>query len=190
MTVFPSDPIETFSHFFPVLVSAATLQLLCQNRRLPRFSKTIKHWKSKLTLCRRKFWKRRLSPRELLTLAITETLISNIETVRSLQFLSDDEDLPACIFDVLVQLKQITHCLNVLCAHQVEPVGNATDEAEKYSYQFNVKITGLPEKSSNETAPETRSLCVKLFQEIHFWHRYSASLINKEWKRRSKTCDL
>ena len=67
---------------------------------------------------------------------------------------------------VLVQLKQITHRLNVLCAHQVEPVGNAIDEAKKYSYQFNVKIIGLPEKSSDETAPETSSFCVKLFQEM------------------------
>ena len=48
----------------------------------------------------------------------------------------------------------------------MEPVGNAIDEAEKYSYQFNVKIIGLPEKSSNETAPETSSLRVKLFQEM------------------------
>ena len=67
---------------------------------------------------------------------------------------------------VLVQLKQITHRLNVLCAHQVEPVGNAIDEAKKYSYQFNVKIIGLPEKSSDETAPETSSLRVKLFQKM------------------------
>ena len=48
----------------------------------------------------------------------------------------------------------------------MEPVGNAIDEAKKYSYQFNVKIIGLPEKSSNETAPETSSLRVKLFQEM------------------------
>ena len=77
-------------------------QLLRQKRRLQRLSKKIKHWKSRLTFCRRKFWKRRLPPRELLTLAIKETLISNIETVRSLQFLSDDEDLTACISDILV----------------------------------------------------------------------------------------
>ena len=39
-------------------------------------------------------------------------------------------------------------------------------DAEEYSYQFRVKIIGLPEISSNQTAPETSSFCVKLFQEM------------------------
>ena len=43
--------------------------------------------------------------------------------------------------------------------------GNAIDEVEEYSYQSNVKIIGLAEKSS-ETAAETSSLFVKLFQEM------------------------
>ena len=84
---------------------------------------------------------------------------SNVETVRTLHFLSDEyDDLTASIY-VLVQLTQITHCLNVLSG-QVEP------DAEEYSYQFSVKIIGLPEINSNETAPETSSFCVKLFQEM------------------------
>ena len=57
------------------------------------------------------------------------------------------------------QLKQIKHCLNVLSG-QVEP------DAEEYSYQFSVKIISLPEMSSKETATETSSFCVKLFQEM------------------------
>ena len=57
------------------------------------------------------------------------------------------------------QLKQIKHCLNVLSG-QVEP------DAEEYSYQFSVKIISLPEISSKETATETSSFCVKLFQEM------------------------
>ena len=71
---------------------------------------------------------------------------------------NSDDDLTASIY-VIVQLKQITHCLNVLSG-QVEP------DAEEYSYQFSVKIIGLPEINSNETAPETSSFCVKLFQEM------------------------
>ena len=83
----------------------------------------------------------------------------NVETVRSLHLLSDEyDDLTASIY-VLVQVKQITHCLNVLSS-QVEP------DAEDDSYQFSVKIIGVPEISSNETAPETSSFCVKLFQEM------------------------
>ena len=59
---------------------------------------------------------------------------------------NSDDDWTASIY-VMVQLKQITHCLNALSS-QVEP------DAEEYSYQFSVKIIGLPEISSEETAPE------------------------------------
>ena len=62
-------------------------------------------------------------------------------------------------------INQIAHRLNVLSA-QVERVANAINDAEEYSYQFNVKIVGLPELSPSESAPETSSLCVKLFQEM------------------------
>lgn len=79
--------------------------------------------------------------------------------MRTLHFLSDEYDnLTASIY-VLVQLNQITHCLNALSS-QVEP------DAEEYSYQFSVKIIGVPEISSNETASETSSFCVKLSQEM------------------------
>ena len=96
---------------------------------------------------------------------IAVTNASNVETARSLQYLSDEyDDLSSSNSRVSVQLKQISHRLNVLSA-QVERVANAINDAEEYSYQFNVKITGLPELNSSETAPETSSLCVKLFQE-------------------------
>ena len=97
---------------------------------------------------------------------IAVTNASNVETARSLQYLSDEyDDLSSSNSRVSVQLKQISHRLNVLSA-QVERVANAINDAEEYSYQFNVKITGLPELNSSETAPETIPLCVKLFQEM------------------------
>ena len=94
------------------------------------------------------------------------TNASNVETAQSLQYLSDEyDDLSASNSSVSVQLKQISHRLNVLSA-QVERVANAINDAEEYNYQFNVKIIGLPELNSSETAPETSPLCVKLFQEM------------------------
>ena len=97
---------------------------------------------------------------------IAVTNASNVETARGLQCLSDEyDDLSSSNSRVSVKLKQISHRLNVLSA-QVERVANAINDAEEYSYQFNVKITGLPELNSSETAPETSSLCVKLFQEM------------------------
>ena len=94
------------------------------------------------------------------------TNASNDETARSLQYLSDEyDDLSASNSSVSVQLKQISHRLNVISA-QVERVANAMNDAEEYNYQFNVKIIGLPELNSSETAPETSPLCVNLFQEM------------------------
>ena len=91
------------------------------------------------------------------------TNASNDETARSLQYLSDEyDDLSASNSSVSVQLKQISHRLNVLSA-QVERVANAMNDAEEYNYQFNVKIIGLPELNSSETAPRNKSsLCKTL----------------------------
>ena len=63
----------------------------------------------------------------------TGTSASNVETARSLQCLSDENnDLAASNSGLLVQLKQISHRLNVLSA-QVERVGNVINEAKEYS---------------------------------------------------------
>ena len=48
---------------------------------------------------------------------IAVTNASNVETARSLQYLSDEyDDLSSSNSRVSVQLKQISHCLNVLSA--------------------------------------------------------------------------
>ena len=70
------------------------------------------------------------------------------------------DDLSASYYDSVNHLKALS--INKLNA-EVTRVGNPIDEVEEYSYQFNVKTIGLPEKSS-ETAAETSALCVKLFQ--------------------------
>ena len=90
----------------------------------------------------------------------------NDETVsRSLQYLSDEyDDLLASNSGVVDQLKALSRRLNKLSA-EVTRVGNPIDEVEEHSCQFNVKIIGLPEKSS-ETAAATSVLCVKLFQKM------------------------
>ena len=71
---------------------------------------------------------------------------------------------PLVLTSLLNQLKALSRGLNELSVEATR-VGNAIDEVEEYSYQFNVKIIGLPEKRS-ETAAETSALCVKLFQEM------------------------
>ena len=63
---------------------------------------------------------------------------------------------------------------------KVEEEGKAIESMESYSYQFNVKIVGVPELRSKESAMDTSNLCVKLFSEmganvslqnIHIAHR-------------------
>ena len=51
-------------------------------------------------------------------------------------------------------------------ASQVEAVTKAIDEATSYSYQYNLKIFGVPETNEKETAEETTSLCLKIFKKI------------------------
>ena len=86
---------------------------------------------------------------------------SNDETLsRSIQYLSDEYgDLSASNSGVVKHLKALSRRFNEL-SDEVTLVGNAIDEVEEYSYQFNVKIIGLPEKSKRS------ALCVKLFQEM------------------------
>ena len=49
---------------------------------------------------------------------------------------------------------------------KVDEVGKAIDAMEEYSYQYNIKIVGVPELNSQETAMDTSKLCAKLFAEM------------------------
>ena len=51
-------------------------------------------------------------------------------------------------------------------ATQVEAVTKAIDDALSYSYQYNLKIVGVPQTNEKETAEETTSLCLKIFTKI------------------------
>ena len=51
-------------------------------------------------------------------------------------------------------------------SERCEEIAKFVDNAEDYSYQYNVKIVGLPETMPNESATTTTNLCLKLFSEI------------------------
>ena len=46
----------------------------------------------------------------------------------------------------------------------MDEIVNAIDEIQRYSYQYNVKIVGLPENDSQESASATTSLCISLLK--------------------------
>ena len=43
---------------------------------------------------------------------------------------------------------------------EVESIGKAVDDLQEHSYQFNLKIVGIPELHDNESALESSKLCL------------------------------
>lgn len=60
-------------------------------------------------------------------------------------------------------LQQLWSHLKALTS-RVDDIGNAIDEIQRYSYQYNVKIVGLPEIDPQESASATTSLCISLLK--------------------------
>ena len=88
------------------------------------------------------------------------------ESVKCLEFLSAEYDsLSAFRKEAKEQLQGLTKKLNSL-VEQVGEIAEAIDAIDRYSYQYNVKIAGIPEVNSPETALDTSTLCVKLFKEM------------------------
>lgn len=102
------------------------------------------------------------------------------ETVKSLEFLSSSyDDLIAFRKEAKIQLQGFSKRLDVL-AERVGDIAEAIDAIDRYSYQYNVKIVGIPEVQPRESATATSTLCVKLFaamgvdislQDIDIAHR-------------------
>ena len=49
---------------------------------------------------------------------------------------------------------------------RADEIGKAIDGMHECSYQYNVKIVGMPELSEQESYSQTSSLCVKLFSDM------------------------
>ena len=47
---------------------------------------------------------------------------------------------------------------------RLEEIGKSIELIQRYSYQYNVKIVGLPEIKASESASDTTTLCLSLFQ--------------------------
>lgn len=83
------------------------------------------------------------------------------EGVKSLKFLSDDgfDYFNSFKKNQKMELKEISVEL-VKLRTKAGAIGKAIDEICDYSYQFNVKVVGLPEVDVRESAQQTSSLCV------------------------------
>ena len=91
---------------------------------------------------------------------------SAAETETSLQYLSDKHD-EFEIFQARAK-QELTRLSNRLAelSIKVNEIGKAIDDMDDYSYQYNIKIVGLPQSKSQESAIDTSILCVKLFSEM------------------------
>ena len=49
---------------------------------------------------------------------------------------------------------------------QVEVLSKALGDELLYSYQYNLKIVGVPQTNDRETAKETAEVCIKIFKKI------------------------
>ena len=88
-------------------------------------------------------------------------LISDAETLSTLEFYGKSyDDLRAESAD---SLKQLWSHLNLLSS-RVEQIGDSIEQLQRYSFQYNIKIIGLPESELQESASKTVSLCINLFK--------------------------
>ena len=93
----------------------------------------------------------------------------NAETAKSLDFLSNEyHELTRFRVFAEKEFKRFNNCLEELTGH-FNKIATAIDEMQKYSYQYNLKILGLPELShqnEQESAVHSTNLCVRLFNEM------------------------
>ena len=88
------------------------------------------------------------------------------ETEKSVEFLSDQYDqLNAFRNKAEKKLKEISEWLDNI-TYRCQAISDAIDDIVDYSYQYNMKIVGVPEASEKESAETTANLCLKLFHTL------------------------
>ncbi|CAB4011091.1 Hypothetical predicted protein [Paramuricea clavata] len=91
------------------------------------------------------------------------------ETTKSLNFLSSEyDDFSRFRSTAEKEFKRLNNCLEDLVGRSSE-VSDAIEAMQAYSYQYNVKILGLPElydQRKNESAMDSTNLCISLFKAM------------------------
>ena len=85
-------------------------------------------------------------------------------STQDVQFLSDGyDDLSKSKDDISRRMNNFELRLNRL-AKNIENLSKAIDDILAYSYQYNLKIVGVPQEKKIETARESTSLCLAIFE--------------------------
>lgn len=87
-------------------------------------------------------------------------------SVQDVQFLSDGyDDLLKSREKTARELQKLESRLESIKS-KLSNVAKAIDDIMTYSYQYNIKIIGVPQASDRETSEETANLCLKIFDGI------------------------
>ena len=95
----------------------------------------------------------------------TKTYVAGIQ--KSVDFLSEDHHNAKEFREkTLQELGKLSHKLAEISS-KADNMAAAIDDLQKYSFQYNVKIVGIPNlQESHESAEATAELCVKLFHAM------------------------
>ena len=95
-----------------------------------------------------------------------ETAATTLLNTQDVQFLSDSYDaLVKSESSLSKALENFSRRLDLLTVN-VDRIDKAIDEMLYYSYQYNLKIVGVPLISESESVQDTAELCVKLFSGL------------------------
>ena len=88
-------------------------------------------------------------------------LLTDAESLSTLEFYGKSyDDLRA---ESVNNLKQLWSRLNLLSS-RVEKIGDLIEQLQRYSFQYHIKIIGLPESETQKSASQTTALCINLFK--------------------------
>ena len=89
-----------------------------------------------------------------------------LPNTQDVQFLSDSYNaLVKSESSLSKALENFSHRLDLLTVN-VDRIDKAISEMVYYSYQYNLKIVGVPLIAESESAQDTAELCVKLFSGL------------------------
>ncbi|CAB4027040.1 Hypothetical predicted protein, partial [Paramuricea clavata] len=88
------------------------------------------------------------------------------DRANSVEFMSNKYDeLYSFKKEANKQIQDLTAKVNKI-SEKCERIAKFIEESEAYSYQYNIKIVGVPAVAERETAQQTADLCIKLFTAL------------------------
>ena len=105
------------------------------------------------------------------------------DKAKSVEFISNQHELAGFKTHAMKELKSINARVDQIST-RCNDIDKCVEAMEEYSYQFNVKIVGMPLKAETESPETTANLCLQLFaalgvkdvllQDIDIAHRVPA----------------